>query len=243
MGRPRNSTQVQAFPVRALILAAGYGKRLQPTTHYVPKPLVHVGGEPLISRLISQLADAGCQDIVINSAHLAAQVQRYVGSGRSWGVRIRHSYEGPIPLDTGGAMAHALDYFHDEPFIVVNSDIVTDFDFSPLTQLDLKNALAHLILINNPGWKSTGDFGLEQHLVTQSAQPGFTFAGIGLYRPELVRHHREKAFSIVPLLRAAIDQRQISGELHHGVWHDTGNWARLDAARSYFRSQTRDQCD
>ena len=209
--------------MRALIFAAGRGERMRPLTDTTPKPLLQAGGKRLIEWHLENLARAGVRDIVINTAHLAEQFAPALGDGSRWGLHIAYSYEGAEPLETGGGMLRALPLLGADPFIAVNGDIWTDFDFSTLPQNP--SALAHLVLVDNPEHHPRGDFALENGLVRD--EPRLTFAGVGVYRPELLGRHVPGKFSIVPLLRAAMRAGQVRGEHYLGAWSDIGTPQRL----------------
>ncbi|MBS0555838.1 MAG: nucleotidyltransferase family protein [Proteobacteria bacterium] len=208
---------------RALIFAAGRGMRMRPLTDATPKPLLRAGGKRLIEWHLENLARAGVREVVINTAHLAEQFPAALGDGSRWGLRIHYSYEGPEPLETGGGMLHALPLFGVEPFIAVNGDIFTDFDFSTLPQ-NLQG-LAHLVLVDNPPQHPHGDFALRDGRVFD--EPQLTFAGIGVYRPELLEGQAPGKFGIVPILRAAMRTGNVTGEHCRGVWNDIGTPQRL----------------
>src|SRR6185312_1293348 len=170
----------RAMIERALIFAAGRGERMRPLTDATPKPLLHAGGKRLIEWHLQALARAGVREVVINTSHLAEQFPDALGDGSRWNLRIHYSYEGPEPLETGGGMLRALPLLGDDPFIAVNGDIFTDFDFSTLPQNPA--GLAHLIVVDNPPQHPHGDFALHGGRVFD--EPQMTFAGIGVYRPE-----------------------------------------------------------
>lgn len=211
--------------MHALILAAGRGERLRPLTHATPKPLLQAGGKRLIEWHLEALARAGVHEVVVNTSHLAEQFIVALGDGKRWGLRIRFSYEGPEPLETGGGMRRALPLLGGEPFIAVNGDIWTDFDFSTLPQDPA--GLAHLVVVDNPPQHPRGDFVLRDGLLHDEAAPRLTFTGIGVYRPELLAAHASGKFSIVPILRAAMRDGRVGGERYRGAWSDIGTPQRL----------------
>jgi len=211
--------------MRALILAAGRGERMRPLTDTTPKPLLETGGKRLIEWHLERLASAGVQDVVINTSHLAEQFPPALGDGSHWNLRIAYSYEGPEPLETGGGMLHALPLLGAAPFIAVNGDIWTDFDFSTLPQDPL--GLAHLVLVDNPPQHPHGDFVLRDGRVFDEAQPRLTFSGIGVYRAELLHGKTPGKFALAPILRAAMPERRVSGEHYRGDWSDVGTPQRL----------------
>lgn len=213
--------------MKAMILAAGRGERMRPLTDTVPKPLLQAGGKPLIVRTIEALRHAGVTDIVINHAHLGAEIERALGDGSAHGVRLRYSPETEA-LETAGGIAKALPLLGPHPFIVANGDVHSDFDYARLLDALAPESLAHLVLVPNPDHHPDGDFALEAGLVRLGSGPKFTFSGMGVYRPELFRGivPGEKA-KLAPRLRTAIDGGLVSGELHTGLWRDIGTPERL----------------
>jgi MurNAc alpha-1-phosphate uridylyltransferase len=210
---------------RALIFAAGRGERMRPLSDVTPKPLLQVGGKRLIEWHIEALAAAGVRRVVINTSHLAEQFPTALGDGARWNLRIDYSFEGPEPLETGGGMQNALPLLGGDPFIAVNGDIRCDFDFSTL--LHEPDGLAHLVVINNPSHHPNGDFVLRGGRLLDENESRLTFAGIGVYRPELLGVHGPGKYSIVPILRAAMREGRVSGEYFHGFWSDVGTPQRL----------------
>lgn len=212
--------------MKAMILAAGKGERMRPLTLHTPKPLVRAAGVPLIEYHLKALAAAGFVDVVINHAWLGQQIEDHLGDGARFGLRIRYSPEGE-PLETGGGIHRALPLLGDEPFLVVNGDIWTDYDFSRLhAPLD---GLAHLVLVDNPAHHPGGDFQLHQGRVSDGVpgEPGLTYSGIAVLDPRLFEGCQPGAFKLAPLLRDAMAHAQVSGEHHPGHWVDVGTLERL----------------
>jgi len=219
--------------MKAMILAAGRGERMRPLTDVTPKPLLQAGGKPLIVWHIERLAQAGFCDLVINHAHLGAQIETALGDGSRFGVSIRYSAETEA-LETAGGIANALTLLGSEPFLVVNGDVFCDYDFSALTakRADMAthpdDTLAHLVLVDNPGHHLAGDFGLLNGKVVADGEHSFTFSGIGLYQPSLFRNVLPGSKArLAPLLREAIAARKVSGEHYCGRWMDVGTPERL----------------
>ena len=208
-----------------MILAAGRGERMRPLTDRIPKPLLPVGDRPLIQHHIESLAQAGFRELVINHAHLGDQIEYALGDGSRWGVQINYSPEPAGALETGGGIFQALPLLGDAPFVVVNGDIWTDYDFShPLLP---ENSLAHLVLVDNPAHNPQGDFCLADGWVSDGPGERLTFSGIGIYRPALFADCRPGAFPLAPLLKAAMAQGRVSGEYYRGRWVDVGTPERL----------------
>lgn len=217
---------------RALIFAAGRGERMRPLSETTPKPLLDVRGKPMIVRHLEKLARAGVREVVINTSHLAAQFPAALGDGATWNLRIRYSFEGAQPLDSGGGMLRALPLLGHDPFLAVNGDIFTEFDFSTLPQNP--PGLAHLVMIDNPPHHPGGDFVLREGRLFDEITPRLTFAGIGVYRPALLDGQSDGKFSVVPILRAAMRNGEIAGEHYRGVWNDVGTPQRLAELNSVF---------
>jgi len=224
------------MPGKAIILSAGYGKRLRPLTDQIPKPLVPVGGKPLIVHHLEKLAASGFREIVINLGHLGSKIPEALGNGSSWGLSIAYSDEGPEPLETGGGITKALPLLGQETFLVVNGDVWCDLDFSTIpSQLPEKDD-ALLFLVPQPEWRDRGDFSLRDNRVVESESPDLLYAGIALYHPRILDGAKVEKFSIVPRLRQSIASGRVGGILHDGRWDDVGTPERLDALQSEFGS-------
>lgn len=217
--------------MRALILAAGRGQRMGELTRMRPKPLLEVRGKPLVVWQIEALARAGVRELVINQGWLGEQLPRALGDGGAWGVRIQWSPEGWPALETGGALQRALPLLGSGPFIAVNADIHTDFDYASLPSNP--PGWAHLVLVDNPTHHPSGDFHLgDDGKVAEGREPRLTFAGIGVYRPELLAGHPGGAFALAPVLRRAMALGRVTGIRYSGHWSDIGTPERLAAANA-----------
>lgn len=216
----------------AMILAAGRGERLRPVTDQLPKALVDVNGVSLLERHLRMLADAGIRDVVINLGWLGPQIAERIGSGARYGLSVIYSDEGDNVLETGGGIHRALPLLGEQPFLVMNADIVTDFSPTSL-QLD-RDAIAHLVLVPTPTYRSNGDFALRSGLIGNDGERLHTFSGIGIYRPEFFNGCEAGRFSIVPMLREAADAGQLQGSLYDGLWADIGTPDRLAAVRAAY---------
>lgn len=215
--------------MRAMILAAGKGERMRPLTLNTPKPLIPVAGVPLIEYHLRALARAGINEVVINHAWLGDKIEAHLGDGERFSVRITYSRESQ-PLETGGGIFRALPYLGDEPFLVVNGDVFTDYDFAKLPRE--MDGMAHLVLIDNPEHHLEGDFSLQQGRVTVPDSNTLTYSGIALLHPRLFADCFASAFKLAPLLRQAIRQDSVSGEHFSGRWIDVGTLERLAAAEA-----------
>jgi len=214
--------------MKAMILAAGRGERLRPLTDTIPKPLLQVGRHRLVEYHLFALNKAGVEDVVINLAWLGEQIETQLGDGSRYGVRIRYSYETGQALETGGGIYHALPLLsnaNDDPFIVTNADVWTDYDYASLPRQ--LSGLAHLVMVDNPMQHPDGDFVLDDGLLSNTDNVRLTFSGMGVYSPALFSDITETIFPLAPLLRNAMDAGQVSGEHYHGKWFDIGTAERL----------------
>jgi len=215
--------------MRAMILAAGRGERLRPLTDELPKPLIEVNGKPLIEHHLDGLAAAGFREVVINQGHLGDMLADRLGNGDRWKINIHWSDEQPDALETGGGIFQALPLLGPGPFLVVNGDLWTDFPFSRLRAV--KCDWAHLVMVPNPPHNPDGDFALEGPIVRPEGRRKETFSGIGVYHPRLFDGCNPGKFSVVPLLRSAMVDHLVTGELFQGEWNDIGTLERLESAR------------
>lgn len=215
--------------MRAMILAAGKGERMRPLTLTTPKPLLPIAGKPLIQWHIEALAKAGLTHLVINHAWLGEQLESTFGTGEQLGVRIHWSPE-QQPLETAGGILQALPLLGEAPFMLINGDIFTDFDFAGLR--DDSKSLAHLVLVDNPPHKAQGDFVLCDGQVTNPGpdDAALTYSGIAVLHPMLFDGQQPGASALAPLLRRAADQGRVTGQHYGGVWIDVGTPERLAEA-------------
>jgi MurNAc alpha-1-phosphate uridylyltransferase len=220
--------------MKAMILAAGRGERMRPLTDDTPKPLLPVAGKPIIQWHVEALVAAGFRELVINHAWHGGQIEACLGDGGRFGVHIAYSAEGEKGLETGGGIFRALPLLAgegvDQPFLVVNGDILTDFPFARLHLAE--GRLAHLVLVPNPPHHPQGDFYLAQEKVVADGEPRLTFSGIGVYHPALFAGCEDGVFPLAPLLRRAMGAGKVSGEFYGGTWLDIGTPERLQQAGS-----------
>jgi MurNAc alpha-1-phosphate uridylyltransferase len=227
--------------MKAMILAAGRGERMRPLTDHTPKALLQIDDKHLILMIISALQRAGIRDLVINLAHLGEQIATTLGDGAALGVHIEYSWEttgDTTALETAGGIAYALPLLGNAPFIAVNADVYSDYDFSVLQaaaqRLTASGPLAHLVLVDNPPQHPRGDFGLAAGKVQAAAAIRHTFSGIGAYHPALFAGiKRGDRARLADVLIAAMAREQVTGELYRGQWHDVGTperFAALDQA-------------
>jgi len=232
--------------MKVMILAAGRGERMRPLTDTVPKPLLPVGGKPLIVWHLERIAAAGLREVVINHAHLGAQIETALGDGTRWGLSIRYSPEPAGALETAGGIANALPLLgREHPFLVINGDIHCDWEVARAPHVLAAGDLAHLVLVSNPPQHPDGDFSLDAGRV--GADPAAaahgrscTFSGIGVYRPEIFAGIEQgRPAKLAPLLRAAMAQDRVSGEFHGGRWTDVGTPDRLAELDALLAAESR----
>ncbi len=215
-----------------MILAAGRGERMRPLTDTLPKPLLEVGGKPLIVWHIERLASVGITDIVINYAWLGHKFPEILGDGSQFGVDIRYSPE-ENGLETAGGIANAIDLLGQSPFLVMNGDVWCDWNpinaMSKVTQLEQGKEQAWLLMVNNPAHNPNGDFHLTSNgrLISEGNNK-LTFAGIGVYHPSLFSGiGKQTVAKLAPLLRLAMQKNAVLGSQHTGQWTDVGTPERL----------------
>jgi len=215
--------------MKVIILSAGRGERLKPLSDHTPKPLLRAGKHRIIEYTIQSLVKAGFTDLVINTAHLPEQFPAALADGSRYGATISYSPELQGGLETAGGIINALPLLGDEPFLVVNGDIWTDYPFEQLRNFKLdKSKLGHLILVNNPEHHPNGDFSLLSGLVSQQSGEKYTFSGIAIYHPELFADLKPERLALKPVLLQAIEQQHLSGEHYQGQWSDIGTIERLE---------------
>ena len=243
--------------MKAMILAAGEGRRMQPLTDTTPKPLLRVSGRPLIEHHIVRLEKAGFTELVVNVSHLGQQLIDFLGDGSRWGIAITISEE-PTPLETAGGIIQALPLLGDEPFLLVNGDIYSDYPFAQLSERKPLSAGAHIVLVPNPTHNPEGDFVLrgscvesqelartssdmdasKQGAASNVSAPVATYSGVGVYTTAFFAGWPAGKQSLKPLLDAAIARNTLSGELYRGVWEDVGTPKRLAELNERFPSRS-----
>ncbi len=223
---------------QAMILAAGEGRRLRPLTDHTPKPLIQVGGKVMLDHALDQLAAVGVTRCVINTHHLADQIQAHVKGRTNPEVIISHETK---LLNTGGGIMKALPHFEGEPFFVLNADIWwRDTDRSSLAQLNhfwdssQMDALLLLVQVEKAiGYTGVGDYFLtsEDKASYRKNQPTapYIFSGIRIIHPRLLAGQEVCPFSIVPLFHQAEEQGRLFGLVFEGDWGDIGTLESLKA--------------
>ena len=218
--------------MKAMILAAGLGNRMRPLTLYKPKPLLEVGGKALIVWHIEKLKNIGVTEIIINSAWLADVLISTLGDGSQFGVTIRWTRENQ-GLETAGGIINALPLLGAEPFILVNGDVWTTFDFASLLDVNLNDDLAHLVFVANPEQHPNGDFTLADgraYTFDQQQQgENLTFSGVSIIHPKMFDGLENGKRPLAPLLKQGMSDGRVSAEKMQSAWVDVGTPERLTA--------------
>ncbi|WP_444902296.1 NDP-sugar synthase [Microbulbifer sp. SSSA007] len=220
----------ETSPTTAMVLAAGFGRRMRPLTDQTPKPLLPVAGKPLIEHALERLQSIGIQRVVINLGYLGHKIRSCLGSGERWGMDIQYSVEHEErPLETAGGIINAMSLLGEAPFLVVNGDVWCDFDLSQwITRPLPKSCPGRLLMVPNPPHNPEGDFGIEDGLLSGTAKPRYTFAGISWLRPEILTHYPKmrECFGLGEVF--TFNEDKLQAELYQGDWCDVGTPERLD---------------
>ena len=215
--------------MKAMILAAGRGERMGALTATEPKPLLAVGGVPLIERQLRRLAASGFTEIVVNLSYRGAQIRSRLGDGRRFGITITYSEEGEPPLETAGGIVRALPWLGSGAFLLVNSDVFTDLDFAAFRAHTAHRST--LLLVPNPAHNPLGDFGLDEDGTVTLVEPRLTYGGVAVLDTALFTGLAPGRRALKPVLDAAIGRGGLRGQFYDGVWIDVGTPQRLEEAR------------
>lgn len=206
--------------MKAMILAAGHGKRMRPLTDITPKPLLTVGKHSLIEHNLLRLASAGVHDVVINLHYLSEQIRQKIGSGRQFGLNIQYSEELQL-LGPGGGIVNALPLLGDSHFILMGADLWSDFPIETL--LDKTTHLAHLVMVENPKFNLNGDYGIDSNGMLCKKSAKLTYAGYSVWHPSVFAGYPNNSMmEITPFIDRLIDQHQITAEKYSGSWYNIG---------------------
>ena len=222
--------------MKAFLLSAGKGERLLPFTKSKPKSLVEVGGRPLIQWNIEKLKQSGIDKFVINLFYKGNQIEDFLGDGSLWGVEIIYSYESNL-LGTGGGIGKTLGIIGTEPFLLISSDIWTDFNFKNLSLGS--QVLAHLVLVENSIRKPKGDMFLDGNQIKlQGPGKNLTFSGLAILDPELFKNITKKKYGIwEEILLPAIEKGLVTGELYKGLLLNINTKEDLEKLDSYLADE------
>jgi len=225
--------------MKAMILAAGRGERMRPLTNLTPKPLLQVGGKPLIVWQIERLTRAGITELVINHAHLGEQIEAALGDGSQFGASISYSPENPA-LETAGGVANALPLLGHKPFLVISADIYVECDYRLLADrvADLQDGtLAYLWMVNSPDWHARGDFSLVNGKLHLEGEERLTYSNLGLFHPEFFAGIAPGTkFPMLPLFQQAIAAGKLKGARYSGLWDNIGTPSQLSALDDMLRN-------
>jgi MurNAc alpha-1-phosphate uridylyltransferase len=224
--------------MKAMILAAGRGERMGLLTANEPKPLLAVGGVPLIERHLSHLAASGFAEVVINLSYRGAQIRARLGGGRRFGVAITYSEEGEPPLETAGGIVHALPWLGSGPFLLLNSDVYTDLDLAAFAAQTA--ARSTLLLVPNPAHNARGDFGLDEDGSLTAREPRLTYGGVAVLDTKLFDGYPPGRRRLKPVLDLGVERGEFRGQFYDGLWIDVGTPERLEEARMAAGSQARE---
>lgn len=211
---------------KAMILAAGRGERMGELTRNTPKPLLKVGGQCLIEYALASIKRAGIEECVINISWHGEQIKNKLRDGAQYGLKILYSEE-PERLETGGGIFQALSLLGSEPFLVISSDIVSDYSFAELPKQP--EGLAHLVLVDNPHYHLRGDYGLQEGRLSTAADQTYTYANIGVFRRELFADCVSGYFRLTQVLNPAVLAGKITGEIYKGFWQNIGTPQDIEA--------------
>jgi N-acetyl-alpha-D-muramate 1-phosphate uridylyltransferase len=217
--------------MKAMILAAGRGERLRPLTDRMPKPLMDVGGEPLLAHQLRWLAAAGFREVVVNLHHLGEQIADRFGDGSAWGMQIRYSREARL-LETGGGIVNALPLLGPDPFLLLNGDIFTDLPLTALPAGLERGTEAHLVVTPRPPFRERGDFDVAGGRVTARGD-GYVYCGIAVLDPAALAGRRVEPFSLRDVYFELIDRQALAAQIWDGYWTDIGSIEQLEAVRRH----------
>ena len=222
--------------MKAMILAAGFGKRLLPLTENLPKPMLKVGDQTLIERNINYLIKNGFSEIIINVSHHGDLLIEHVNN-----IFPDHNILFSIeekPLGTGGGVLNALEMIEDEVFLVMNSDI-----FHNINIMDLPKDIeaAHLIGVSNPDHNSNGDFTINESIVEiKKDHNNLTWSGISIINPIIFRENsfKAKTFNMWDtVLPKYIINKKVTGHVSPELWIDVGTPERLNLANRVYNDE------
>ena len=222
--------------MKAMILAAGEGKRLQPLTLKTPKPLLKVGPSSLIEDQIHRLSKLGINEFVINISYLGEQIKQSL-KNHSHFQNISFIEE-PFPYGTGGALVNAMDHLGEDPFILCNADIFSEID---LSRLPTSIEAAHLIGISNPNHNQDGDFSLlGSSVIINEIINDLTWSGISLVNPKILKQYLNLDFPFDiwnTIMKPLIKERKITAHQDNSLWIDIGTIERLELARASLKEE------
>ena len=222
--------------MKAMILAAGFGRRLLPFTQHTPKCLMRFAGQSLLERALLQLKAAGCKEVMINVAHLGHLIQQHVQDGARFGLQVHYSKENPLaPLDTGAGVWNVRHWLGEEPFLLLSADIFTDFSYKTLLASSVR--APHLVVVPTPTWVGKADFFVDDEGALSDVSgddPAYaapcTYAGFGVFCLDMWRGvEKKQRFGLGEVLRPLLKQQALHATCYHGIWHNVGCRDRVQA--------------
>lgn len=222
--------------MKAMIFAAGKGERMLPLTRDLPKPLLQVNKKMLIEYHLEKFARMGITEVIVNVAWMAEKIMQTLGDGERYGLHIRYSIE-EEPLETAGAIMHARELLGDDPVLLANADVFTDFDFANLLNTPVDEHIwAQLVLVPNPEHHSGGDYSVTAEGVLQKpdGHGTFTFAGVSVLHPPMIYTFPDarRKFPLREVFAWALTQKKMRAQVYSGLWSDVGTPARLQALQA-----------
>lgn len=211
--------------MKAMILAAGHGKRMRPLTDITPKPLLMAGKHSLIEHNLMRLAKAGVTEVVINLYYLSEQIRKKIGDGRQFNLQVQYSEELQL-LGPGGGIVNALPLLGDSHFILMGADLWSDFPIETL--FNKTQHLAHMVMVENPNFNSDGDYGIDANGMLSKQADKLTYAGYSVWHPSVFASYpKNSIMEITPFIDKLIKQQAISAEKYTGEWYNIGTPMQL----------------
>ena len=220
--------------MKAMLLAAGLGKRLLPLTDRLPKPLLQAGTATLIEHQLYRLKAAGFREVVINLHYLGHLIEEQIGDGLEWGLRIHYSHETEL-LETGGGIKAALEFLGEEPFAAISADVYLNMDYTTLLGDLPDGSLGCLVMVPNPKHHPDGDFSLQDGRLCRDGVK-MTYSGVSVLSPEILRDVELNVFKLRQVFEAAIVARRLHGVAFHGYWCDVGTTERYESLKKHLSS-------
>ena len=213
--------------MKVIILSSGKGTRMMPLTKDTPKPMLEINGEYLLENKINLCRNSGLNEITINVAYKKNVIINYI---KTLDIDIHLVDEGDEPLGTAEGIRNIIKSFDDEQFIVINSDIWTDYNLKVLRDLNLEDNLAHIVLTNTPDYLD-GDFSCDgKNLLVGDS---YVFSGIGKYHRKLFIKYSD--VELGDILRS---EEKIAFSIYDGKWMDIGTPERLEKVRQLEQDPT-----
>jgi len=230
------------FIKKAMILAAGRGERMRPLTDICPKLLINVDGSPMIDHILNHLEEIGVTEVVINTSYLGDMVHKHLENRKT--PHITFSDE-DTPLETGGGVFKALPELGEDPFFVINGDVVwSDGKTNCLKELSKawKKDMQALLLVvpkdRAQGYQGDGDYDIaaSHHLKRRvlGKKAKYVFSGIQILDPRIFKNWEPGFFSLKAVYDRLEEEFSLYGLEHQGLWFHVGTPEHLNATREWF---------